>query len=595
MKHQSINALDTSRGTPYRSGAIQPHGSDLQGGHRGRRLGGVLVPARAPTDEREDTSIRVRENCHDATVRSRGSDRFPRARRDTGRLGPNGRHDPRAAAARQGRFRELLQPAVQAKFERAVAMLHSFWYAAAEKAFREVLQEDPRAHRHLGHRVDPDVQPARRQRRLAQGRGAAQAAIDEGRRDRREDRARARLHRGGRRVLRGFRRPLRARAAGSRAPRPSRRWPRSYPKDDEAQIFSALYLAGTQSQADQTYAAYLKAAAILEKQFAKHPDHPGVAHYLIHSYDAPPIAAEGPDRRAALREHRAGGAARAAHAVAHLHARRRVGGVDRRPTGARRRWRRTASEPDEALHAMDYMVYALPAARARRRRARSVDEAMKVQGLEPGAFAGPYAIAAMPARYAVERGAWREAAQLRAAAEQVSRSPRRSRTSRARSARRAAATPPPRRRMPRARARCTRRCKAAKNNYWATEVEVQRLAAAAWIALRAGQARRSARAHARRRRPRGQEREAHRHAGPHRSRARAARRHAARAEAPRGRSRSSRRRSSASPTASAASTARRWPRAGGRARPRRRSTSGGWSKWPGPAVLGRRSSTHEHT
>src|SRR5205809_389856 len=66
-----------------------------------------------------------------------------------------------------------------------------------------------------------------------------------------------------------------------------------YPDDDEAQIFYALYLIGTQTASDQTYSAYLKAAGILEKQFAKHPDHPGVAHYLIHSYDAPPIAAQG--------------------------------------------------------------------------------------------------------------------------------------------------------------------------------------------------------------------------------------------------------------------------------------------------------------
>src|SRR5258708_18660975 len=65
-----------------------------------------------------------------------------------------------------------------------------------------------------------------------------------------------------------------------------------YPGDDEAQIFYALYLASTQSLTDQTYKAYLTAADILEKQFVKHPDHPGVAHYLIHSYNAPPIAAK---------------------------------------------------------------------------------------------------------------------------------------------------------------------------------------------------------------------------------------------------------------------------------------------------------------
>src|SRR6185295_5887897 len=66
-----------------------------------------------------------------------------------------------------------------------------------------------------------------------------------------------------------------------------------YPDDDEAQIFASLYVAGTQSQADQTYAAYLKAAGVLDKQYEKYPDHPGVAHYLIHSYDAPPIASKG--------------------------------------------------------------------------------------------------------------------------------------------------------------------------------------------------------------------------------------------------------------------------------------------------------------
>ncbi len=66
-----------------------------------------------------------------------------------------------------------------------------------------------------------------------------------------------------------------------------------YPTDDEARIFFALYNAGTQSQADQTYAAYLKSAAILEAQLGKYSDHPGVAHYLIHSYDAPPIADKG--------------------------------------------------------------------------------------------------------------------------------------------------------------------------------------------------------------------------------------------------------------------------------------------------------------
>jgi len=112
-----------------------------------------------------------------------------------------------------------------------------------------------------------------------------------------------------------------------------------YPNDDEAQIFYALYLAGTQSQADQTYAAYLKAAAILEKQFTKHPDHPGVAHYLIHSYDAPPIAQQGlpaARRYASI----APAAPHALHMPSHIFT--RVGAWRTRPlpTNARQKWPR---------------------------------------------------------------------------------------------------------------------------------------------------------------------------------------------------------------------------------------------------------------
>ena len=188
------------------------------------------------------------------------------------------------------------------------------------------------------------------------------------------------------------------------------------------------------------------------------------------------------------------------------------------------------NEPDEAYHAIDYMVYAyLQLARDGDAR-RTMEEAIKVTGLTPR-FVAPYAMAAMPARYALERGAWREAASLEPPAEQVSRSSRRSRTSRARSAPRAAATSPRRSKDAAQLAALHKALQDAKNTYWATEVEVQRLAAAGWIALAAGQRGRGAQAHARGRRPRGQEREAHRHARPRRAGARAARRHAAGAEA----------------------------------------------------------------
>jgi hypothetical protein len=68
-----------------------------------------------------------------------------------------------------------------------------------------------------------------------------------------------------------------------------------YPQDREAAIFYALALNATLNPNDKTYANQLKAAAILEKVFAEQPNHPGVAHYLIHSYDFPPIANKGLD------------------------------------------------------------------------------------------------------------------------------------------------------------------------------------------------------------------------------------------------------------------------------------------------------------
>ncbi len=66
-----------------------------------------------------------------------------------------------------------------------------------------------------------------------------------------------------------------------------------YPADTEAAIFYALALNETASHADKTFAKQLKAAAILEKIDREQPDHPGVTHYLIHSYDYTPLADKG--------------------------------------------------------------------------------------------------------------------------------------------------------------------------------------------------------------------------------------------------------------------------------------------------------------
>ena len=110
-----------------------------------------------------------------------------------------------------------------------------------------------------------------------------------------------------------------------------RRWRRSSrdnPSDTEARIFYALAVLQTAPPTDKTYAKNLKAAGILEPLFKQMPTHPGLAHYIIHAYDAPPLADRGAQRRAQVCLARARDSARPAHAVAHLHAGRLLAGID---------------------------------------------------------------------------------------------------------------------------------------------------------------------------------------------------------------------------------------------------------------------------
>lgn len=184
-----------------------------------------------------------------------------------------------------------------------------------------------------------------------------------------------------------------------------------YRDDDDAQIFTALYVAGTQSQTDQTYAAYLKAAAILEQQFAKHPDHPGVAHRLIHSCDAPPIADKG---LLAARRY----ATLAPDATHALHMLSRIFtqvGAWQDAASTNRRSAVVAKKDDNenrVSHAADYMVYA-QLQLGREQAARQVLDAFTREiKTTPAVFFGPYAAVAIPARLALERGNWSAAAQL---------------------------------------------------------------------------------------------------------------------------------------------------------------------------------------
>ena len=379
------------------------------------------------------------------------------------------------------KFTSSCDPKVQPLLETGVAMLHSFWYRAAETTFRDVLAQDSTCSiANWGIAAILMQNPLAGTGASANGAAAAQAAIDQGRRvspktQRERDyiEAVAAYYQDFSTRSERSRQESRAKAFEALAAR--------YPDDDEARIFSALYIAGTQSQADQTFAAYLKAAAILEKLFVKYPDHPGVAHYLIHSYDAPPIARQGlpaARRYASI----APAAPHALHMPSHIFT--RVGAwEDSVATNARSAAvAKKGGDGLEAYHASDYAVYAYLQLARDGDAQREMEEALKVTDNNPTAIAAPYAIAAMPARYAMERGAWREAMQLQPRPNKFLFTDAITHFARALGAARSGDTAAAEKDAGEL-ARLHRALEDAKSNYWATEVEIQRLAVAGWIAL----------------------------------------------------------------------------------------------------------------
>src|SRR6266480_6846296 len=372
-------------------------------------------------------------------------------------------------------FPNSCSPAVQEKLLRGIAMLHSFYYSATQRAFEEVAAEDPScAIAAWGYASILMSNPL-------QGIGASpKAAIDKGRQmGAKTERERDYLE-----AVAAYYENFASRTERERQLARAKAYEAlgaKYPGDDEAQIFYALYLACTQLQTDQSYSAWLKAAGILEKQFAKYPDHPGVAHYLIHSYDAPPIAQQGlPAAR--LYAKIAPDAPHALHMPSHIFT--RVGAwadsaaTNRRSADAAKR----SNDPDEALHALDYMTYAyLQLARDGDAR-RTLAEARTLTEINPARATAPYALAAMPARYAVERGAWGDAAKLAPSPSKFPFTEAMTHFARALGAARSG-DPAAAQKDAERIAALRDELKAANSEYWANEVEVMRLASLAWTAL----------------------------------------------------------------------------------------------------------------
>ena len=371
----------------------------------------------------------------------------------------------------------------QEKFNRAVALLHSFWYDEAEKGFTDITKTDPRCGMaYWGVAMTwyhPVWQPPTKVE-LQNGIAAVErASLFSNITPRERDYIAA---------ITTFYKDADKLDHRTRAVAYEKAMEQvhlRHPKDREAAVFYSLALLGTALPTDKTYANQKKAAGILNKVLAAEPNHPGVAHYIIHSFDYPALA----DLAVAAARSYAKIAPDSPHAL-HMpsHIFIRLGlwpeSIESNLASAAA-GRKHASAKDE-IHAIDYLAYAYLQT-AQDGKAKELNDAVyAMSNIDAQIFQVAYALAAIPARYTLERRQWSEAAALKVPMESFpwnkfsyaeahvyfARS-----LGASRSGDKAAASA--------ALERLTAMQKslaAAKEDYWATQVEIQRLGAAAWLA-----------------------------------------------------------------------------------------------------------------
>jgi tetratricopeptide (TPR) repeat protein len=252
-----------------------------------------------------------------------------------------------------------------------------------------------------------------------------------------------------------------------------------YPDDDEAQIGYAIVLNVAASPNDKTYANQLKGVAILEPIFKRQPRHPGIAHYLIHLYDYPPIADKGLDAARRYAEI-APAAPHALHMPSHIFTRVGYWQESIASNSASARAAKAGKEPHDQLHAMDYLVYAYLQV-AQDKAARAVmDEMVALTGYNPNVRTGPYAVAAGQARYMIERGDWSGAAGLQVQPSRFAYVDAVTHFARALGAARSGNLDAARSDIAKL-AELRDKLQQAKDDYWTEQVDIQRQIATAWL------------------------------------------------------------------------------------------------------------------
>ncbi|MGI8671010.1 MAG: hypothetical protein ACR2LU_00215 [Luteitalea sp.] len=389
------------------------------------------------------------------------------------------------------RFDTSCAPAVQQEFNHGVALLHSFWFSAAVASFTKVLEGDPRCvMAHWGIAMSWWGNPfaaSRTPQGFENGRAAVAAARATGAGTEREQAyvgAAELLYQDAATRDQRTRTVAYERAMGALAGR--------YPDDVEARILHALALAQTALPTDKTYANLRQAADILEKEFATQPEHPGLAHYIIHSLDVPALAP-----RALVAARRYAKIAPAAPHALHMpsHTFTRVGSwqesIDTNLASAEAARKDNATA--EQLHALDYQAYAYLQLARDSSAKRTVDAlaelAPKIHTAGAGNAAPPaaghYALAAIPARYALERDAWAEAASLVAPQTPTAWADAVTHFARALGAARLGHVAAARHDLDRLAA-LRDGLTAAGDAYWSQQVEIQHRAATAWVTLAEG-------------------------------------------------------------------------------------------------------------